>query len=226
VDIRINVNNPALFIRRMTVILGVFLVLFFIVSLVFFLAIDQWQRRVLFFPEVNSKKFVSEIRYLPEAGRDAGNIRLLLEDILLGPSNYGNALVLPDKTRLLSMMLEDNILYVGFSKGIYQLDSDLFEPREMLQAVADSVFFNFPGVKKVYFFIEDQNNEGQELSDLPLLHLVDRKMDFAKMLIPHLGDLSDTMRFLSANPLTPRSGLERNIFAFQNGAQWDERLLK
>jgi hypothetical protein len=221
VDVSINVKNPILFVYRSTILLCAFLALCIILSLLFFIFTSQWTKRVLFFPEVSSKKFEAEVRYLPEANSNAGNIRILLEDLLLGPSNFGYSSVLPTKSSLHSVMFEDGVLYVGFSKSIYQLDNNLFGPREMLQAIANSLYFNFPWLKKIYFFID-----GKALSDLPLLHRVDRKLDFAKMLVPLLSDLGATIQYLSTNPLSPVAAGRDDLFFFQNGAQWDESLLK
>jgi hypothetical protein len=206
---------------RVTLICLIVLSLFFILALVVFLLTEQWTRRVFFFPEVNSKKYAAETRYLPRGGSEVDDIRRLLEDLLLGPSNFGNAALLPPGTRLASAMLESGELYVGFSKEIYQTESGLLIPREMLQGVADTLYFNFPRLKKIRFFIG-----GKELMDNPVFHQVDRKYDLARIMAPTIGDLSRTLRIVSRHPLFEPAACDRNALLFHDGAQWNEDILK
>jgi hypothetical protein len=219
--IPIQTKNPELLRVRLTAFFGVLLFCLLAASLVFFAVIDQWQRRVIFFPQVNTGRYVAEVRYLPGAASPIGDIRNLLVDILLGPSNFGNEEVLPAATRLNSAMLEKNRLYVGFSSGILQTRDGMFRARERLQAVADSLYFNFPWLEKIYFFIE-----GRELRDLHALHDIDRKFDLARGLAPHLSDLPALLRTASRHPLFSPDIFNWDVYTFENGASWDERILK
>jgi hypothetical protein len=220
-NIGISLSHSAQGRYRATVILIVAAAVCFLVSLVVFVFTEQWTRRVLFFPEVNSKKYAAEVRYLPPSGSALEDIRGLLGDLLLGPSNFGYAPVLPANTRLLSAMLEQDELYVGFSKEIFQTDDDPYLPRERLQAVADTVYFNFPWVRNVHFFIG-----GKELLDGPVEHLADRKLELARALVPALGDLPRLIRIAEQNPLFDTADADRNTALFHDGARWDESILK
>ncbi len=213
--------NPDLLRFRVTLISGIVLACLLAASLVVFALTPQWARRVIFFPQVNTGKFVAEVRYLPEGGSAIGDIRFLLEDILLGPSNFGNDTVFPSATRLDSAMLEKNTLYIGFSTEIYRTRTGLFRPRERLQAVADSLYFNFPWLENVHFFIG-----GHELTDAPAWHHLDRKYDLARSLAPLVADLPNLLRTASRQPLFTSDVFDWNVYSFENGAVWDERILK
>ncbi|HEQ71221.1 MAG TPA: hypothetical protein ENN69_01930 [Spirochaetia bacterium] len=207
--------------RRAAIVLGGLLGLFLIVSVVVYLITPQWAKRVLFFPEVNTHRFVAEIRYLPPADNAADDIRLLLEDILLGPSNFGNGPVVSPQTTLVSSMLEDDVLYAGFSRGIFNTPAGPIAARERLQAIADAVFFNFPWVKKIYFFID-----GAELTDGPIRQRLEMRNVFARALIGTLDDLPASLRLLSTHPFASSAAGDRNLYLFQNGVEWDPRPLK
>lgn len=217
----IQTRNPDQLRFRLTVLFAVLAFCLAAASIIFFAVTPQWQRRVLFFPEVNTGKFVSEVRYLPSGGSAIGDIRTLLEDILLGPSNFGNEAVLPAATRLQSAMLEKGTLYVGLSEGIFQTRTGQFQPRERLQAVADALYFNFPWLEKVYFFIG-----GRELSDARALRHVDRKFELARSLIPLSSDLHRLLATAARQPLFTADVFGWNVYSFENGAVWDERILK
>ncbi len=219
----LDLNLPAteLARRRLTVILLVALGAFLAVSLVVFALTPQWTRRVLFFPEVNSTKYAAEVRDLPPGAGPIEDIRTLLEDLLLGPSNMNYAPALPPGTRLVSAMLSGDELYVGFSREIYRTESDPAVPREMLQGVADTVYFNFPWVSNVRFFIG-----GKELSDGPVFSLSDRKFELARALVPAAADLPELLRIAGRHPLFEQGTNDRNVELFRGGARWDERILR
>jgi hypothetical protein len=118
VNVNLNLKNPVLVRFRMTIVLAIALFVLLTGSLVVFLLTDQWAKRVFFFPDASSRKYAGEVRYLPRSGSEIGDIRAVLTDLLLGPSNFGNAAALPPETKLVSAMLEGQELYVGFSKDI------------------------------------------------------------------------------------------------------------
>ncbi|MBN2353435.1 MAG: GerMN domain-containing protein [Spirochaetales bacterium] len=207
--------------RRVTIALLVALGVCLAVSLIVFLLTPQWTRRVFFFPEVNSIKYAAEIRDVPPGAAPIEDIRNLLSDLLLGPSNLSYAPALPPGTKLVSAMLDGDELYVGFSKEIYQGEGGPSRPREMLQGVADTIYFNFPWVSNIRFFIN-----GKELQDGPVLDFADRKIELARALIPAMADLSKVLRIADRNPLFAAAGTERDAYLFHGGARWDERILK
>ena len=210
-DLNLASTHPAR--RRATIIMLAALGVCLAVSLVAYLLIPQWARRVFF--------FAAEIRDVPPGATPIQDIRTLLGDLLLGPSNLSYAPALPVGTKLVSAMLDGDVLYVGFSRGIYQGETGAATPREMLQGVADTIYFNFPWVSNVRFFIN-----GKELLDGSVLEAADRKLELARTVVPAMADLPRLLRIADRNPLFAAAADDRNEYFFQGGARWDERILK
>ncbi len=220
-NLDLNLAATELARRRVTVILLVSLGFILVFSLVVFALTPQWSRRVFFFPEVNSSKYASEVRALPPGARPIEDIRALLDDLLLGPSNMNYAPALPAGTRLVSAMLDGNELYVGLSREIYRTGNGSAVPREMLQGVADTVYFNFPWVSNIRFFIG-----GKELSDGPVFSRTARQFELARALVPAVADPAELLRIAGRHPLFGDVSSSRNVYQFRDGARWDERILR
>jgi hypothetical protein len=221
VNVHLNFRNPVLARYRVTIIAAIALFAILAGSLVVFLLTEQWARRVFFFPEASSRKYAAEVRYLPRTDSEIGDIRSVLMDLLLGPSNFGNAAALPPETKLVSAMLEGKELYVGFSKDILKTGGIPYFPREMLQGVADTIYFDFPWVENIHFFIG-----GRELMDDTVAHQTDRTLDLARRLLPTIADASKTLRIAERHPLFDPAAADRNEPLFHDGARWDESILK
>ena len=189
-------------------------------SLIIFFSGEQWGRRVLFFPEANTGRYKAEIRYLPELASEIDNIRLLVEDILLGPTQFENSALFPVGTHLVTTLLEDGVLYLGLSSQALSHDEDIvLQSRFSLQALANSVFFNYPWLKKIYFFID-----GKEVSDYAVHAQTQHILELGVRLLPYLTDLNKTLSFLENYPALQSFPFVKEIFLFGDGARWDERL--
>ncbi|RPJ04245.1 MAG: hypothetical protein EHM28_13760 [Spirochaetaceae bacterium] len=211
-------ENSGLGSQRLTVLIAVAIGLVFGVSLFLFLISDQWERRVLFFPNLNSLKFEGEVRFMPELGSDIENIRLLLGDLLLVPSNLGNTNAMPISTELDSLMLSQNVLYVGFSAGAFSVENNIFSPRQMLQGVANTIFYNFNNIQEIRFFIN-----GNELADNIPAAEKQMRSQVLRQNIGVLPDLTLAVKTARTHPVLSRAPRE-DIFFFKNGAHYDERI--
>ena len=137
------------------------LALLLAVSLVLFLAGGHWARRVLFFPETISRKLTGEIRYLPRRSGLEGNVRLLVEEALLGPALPLHQRILPRSTHLQTVLVHSGTLIVSLSEGILQADPECpFSPLDALQALGTLIRFNFPGARSLQLLIEGQVPSG------------------------------------------------------------------
>jgi hypothetical protein len=185
----------------------------FLVSLFFFVFSENWVRRVLFFPHVGRTKVVGEERFLPDLGSEEANVMLLVNEIVSGPYKYENLPVIPVDTKIKSAILHDHILYVNFSNGIFKINKlVLISPRQILQAFADSVLYNFPDVKKVVVFIE--GHQVSNYSEANRLHFYKYLKDF---IIIDITDLGRYVAALKNNPLLEYcAGLKSNT-DFENG---------
>ena len=179
----------------------------FLVSVFLFAFSENWERRVLFFPHVKSTKVTGEERFLPDMGSENANVLLLVNEIVSGPYKYGNLPVIPVGTKVISAMMRDGILYVNFSDGIFQIDKlVLISPRQMLQAFADSIIYNFPGVKKVFVFIEGR--PVSDYSELNRRHFYTYLKDF---IITDLTRFGPEVARLRHNPMLEYcAGLKSN----------------
>jgi hypothetical protein len=198
------------------------LLIIFLVSVFLFAFSENWVRRVLFFPHVKSTKVAGEERFLPDMGSENANVLLLVNEIVSGPYKYGNLPAIPVGTKVLSAMLHDNILYVNFSNGIFQIDKlVLISPRQMLQAFADSILYNFPGVKKVYVFVEGL--PVSNYSEANRLHFYTYLKDF---IITDLANFGKEVSRLRGNPLLEYcAGLKSND-NFENGIGFSAEILE
>ncbi len=127
------------------------------ISLALFLAGGHWARRVLFFPETISRKLAGETRYLPRRGGLEGDVRLLIEEALLGPALPLHQRILPRSTRLQTVLVHRGTVIVSLSEGILRQDPECpFSPLEALQALGTLIRFNFPGTRSLQMLIEGQ----------------------------------------------------------------------
>jgi spore germination protein GerM len=137
--------------------LGLFAGLF-LVSLLFYLMLERGSvERVLFFPQENSSTLVGELRDLPDKRGKEEDIRVLIDELLLGPETLHLDKIAPRGTKLKSLILRRGILYADFSDTIFlgEKVSELsFD--EILQTMRKTILFNFKGIKSIIITIEGQ----------------------------------------------------------------------
>ncbi len=163
-NLRVLPSKPLHASDRLLVVAGAgALALLLALSLVLFLAGGHWARRVLFFPETISRKLAGEIRYLPRRSGLEGNVRLLVEEALLGPALPLHQRILPRSARLQTVLIHRGTLIVSLSEGILIQDPECpFSPLEALQALGTLIRFNFPGARSLELLIEGQVPSGWE----------------------------------------------------------------
>jgi spore germination protein GerM len=130
-------------------------VLIFVISFVLFTINKGTQQRiVLFFPNTSDAKLVGEERYIKRQSSPINNMKALVSELLLGPSLPGSSPLFPRKTKMISVILIKNHLYINFSKEI--IFSDIKTPLDFyssLYACINSMRYNFPQVKYISFFV-------------------------------------------------------------------------
>ena len=142
------------------------LVLFSLLTLSFILFIffgRENARQTLFFPAKSSIdnyadfKFAGETRILPLRRTTEGNIRLLVEDVILGAANPKNNQLISRHVQLLSVISSRGVVYVNLSANILDEDPGILLPLELqLQGLANSILFNFPSLRKLYILVGGQ----------------------------------------------------------------------
>lgn len=126
-------------------------------------------KRTFFFPESTfgrsysgrraeiAARLFGETRRLPRRKGTEANIRLLVEDMILGPVDPMHVRLLPSKTTLLGLIWRKRAVYLNFSVGILSPDknNELSLPL-ILQGITNTIIFNFPSVRRVFVFIEGE----------------------------------------------------------------------
>jgi hypothetical protein len=157
-NLRVLPNKPLRATDRLLILAsaGVFVVLLGF-SLVLLLAGGHWARRILFFPETTSRKLAGETRFLPRRGGLAGNVRLLVEEALLGPTLPLHGRILPRSTRLQTVLVRKGNVYISLSQGLLRQDRECpYDPQEALEALGTAIRFNFPWIRSLNLLIEGQ----------------------------------------------------------------------
>ena len=211
-----------IYFKLIPYIFGGLFVAVLLVSLFFFAFSEKWVKRTIFFPYVNSTKVTGEERFLPDLGNERENIMLLVDEILAGPYKYGNLPVLPERTRLKSAILHDGILYVNLSKEIFYIDKlVLITPKEMLQAFADSVIYNFPGIQKVFVFVD-----GMPVADYSALNKAFFYKNLKDFTIGDISRLGEFVARLKNNPLLAYCADLKANSDFRNGITFSAEIIE
>ncbi len=143
---------------RPDLILGGSFLLVLLLSLVLYaLSRDPLARRTIFFPGTDSHLLSGEERLLPLRRGLEANVQLLVDEIILGPSQSEHRRLLPRKTQVLSLILRRGTLYLSLSHDILFPDEEGFgSVKDAVQAVGSTIRFNFPGLRRIYIFIDGQ----------------------------------------------------------------------
>lgn len=138
------------FSRKFIILLSLFAA-FFLVTLVFIsLDADRRIERVLFFPDEEGLKVYGELRRLPVRKNLPADVELYVEELLLGPVSIDLYRLLPMDTELEGLLLDENILYLGFSENLVtSAETVPMSLSGIIEAVENAVVFNFPEIKEV-----------------------------------------------------------------------------
>ena len=143
---------------RITIILVGVLAVSLMVSLLFFLinGTDK-HRQVLFFPEYRSSECVGEQRLLPTKSTVEQEIELLVREILLGPFDVNSVAVLPQESKLQTLILRKNRLFIDFSiQVIFQEGESRLSFEEALDCVRKTISFNYPQIEQIVFTVNGE----------------------------------------------------------------------
>jgi hypothetical protein len=148
--------------RLVAAVAGV-LVLVLLAGLALTLARDRGDRRVLSFPALAAAGaggpllFREETRRLPERAALAGELRLLVEEVILGPADHRAHRLLPRHTEVIAVHVKGDTAFVNLSRHV------LFDPtpvpttgHERLQVLRGTILANFRELSTVALLVEGQ----------------------------------------------------------------------
>lgn len=140
------------------VVSGIFLILSFVLSLsAFTLFNDGRVDRVLFFPGARSTRVTGEIRRLPRQENTRADIQLLLRELILGPTEIRHGRLLPRDTKLQSVIVSDDKVFINFSAGILvEAPDQQLALEEVFDVLRRTIRYNFRRIDRVIFTVNGQ----------------------------------------------------------------------
>jgi hypothetical protein len=113
----------------------------------------EGDRRVFYFPSYDDDKIHTEVRFLPSESVQ-GDVRLFVDELLLGPLTNRYRILFSQGTRVRSCMQNDSTLYLDLSEeALFNID-----PAPPVDIAADilekNIKQNFSSIKTVEVFID------------------------------------------------------------------------
>jgi hypothetical protein len=148
-------RHPAVAAAAAALLLGL------VVALVSHFGTANRVRRTLFFPRLAGQPPAQTVRYAGEERRVPvrrgleARVAGVVEEILLGPEDPRNRALVSPGTYLLSVAAADGTVYVSLSAGLLN-EGSVVPPEKQVQAVADTIYYNFPSVRLAHVLIDGQ----------------------------------------------------------------------
>lgn len=143
---------------KLTLVLLSALIIALVGSLSIYFFIDNVHvTRTFFFPE-RTGRLSGEIRRLPEQKSSEAKIELFVNELILGPFSIDHERLVPENTKLLSLMFRDgNTVYLDFSADlVVHDDSSILSLGEMVLGIKKNIFYDFPFVKKIIVSVDGE----------------------------------------------------------------------
>ena len=148
-------------IDRSSIILFSAFVLALIISLLAYFFIDNVAvTRIFFFPG-RTPALSGETRRLPHQKTREDAIQQFVEELILGPMNINHNRLVPEHTKLLSVMYRrQDTVFLDFSADLVVRDNSIpLSYQEMISGIEMNIKYNFPYVKQIIVAVD-----GEELS--------------------------------------------------------------
>ena len=142
--------------KRSIILLSTITALFILSVMLFFLAGNNLDRRILFFP--GKGNYSGEIRHVPRQKSREDNIEVFVKELILGPYSIDHYRIIPQKTKLQNLLLRNKSkLYIDFSADFIVSEEDLaIIPSEMIALIRKNLVYNFPFLKDVSISVDGQ----------------------------------------------------------------------
>ena len=123
------------------------------------------ERRVLFFPEAwedgGVTRLLGEVRYVPHRTAAGADLRVLVEETILGPADHRAQRLLPRSAEVISAHVRGGTAYLNLSRHAwFAAPPAPGSGAERLRALTAAIRFNFPRLQEVRMLIEGQEPRG------------------------------------------------------------------
>lgn len=126
-------------------------------ALLLFLDDERPVARVLFFGNTDGRGLSGEVRYLPRRAEHRDQLRLLVDELILGSQSREYFDPLHISTEVRSLMLNGDTLYLDLSATALLADPDHgMQGTQRLHAIASTLKFNFRWIRRLYLFVDSQ----------------------------------------------------------------------
>ncbi|MDR3284840.1 MAG: GerMN domain-containing protein [Treponema sp.] len=122
------------------------------VSVYFYIHDRSGARRMFYFPSYDGVTLYTEVRFLPKAPAQ-GDIRLFVDELLLGPLTDRCRPLFSQGTRTLSCVQQAHTLYLDLSSEGFFSDGAAVPVREAVEILGKNIKANFPLLDTVEIFI-------------------------------------------------------------------------
>lgn len=150
--------------KRILGITAGFLVFIFLLSLIlFFLNEDRLSRATLLFPHQITKAISPETRFLPFDSDPEKKIRLLAEEVLLGPADNSHLRLFPRGARVRSVLFRGDKAYLDLSPEVIFFDPEvLIGTRGATEVLRMTLITNFRELSDVIVTVAGQEIPSSE----------------------------------------------------------------
>ncbi len=137
---------------------GLLLFLCIVIAVAFFLI---WPTdrvaRTLFFPGTTDATFSGERRLVPHGSDRQRELYLLVQELILGPAEIRHGRLVPRNTRISSLAMADETVYVDLSpEMIFGEEEVRVDVAEGLRGVETTLLYNFRWLERVVLTIGGQ----------------------------------------------------------------------
>jgi hypothetical protein len=110
---------------------------------------------VIFFPGNISTRLSGEKRFLIKNRSSEEEITNFVEELILGPLSINHGRLMPKDTKINSLLLRDETLYIDFNYSfLFSSEPTILSAQEMLDAISQSVFYNFRFIKHLHITVD------------------------------------------------------------------------
>lgn len=115
------------------------------------------QARILFFPGTTESVLSGERRLVPRASDRTRQLRLVVQELILGPSEIRHGRLVPRNSDIRSVSIVDETAYVDLSPEVmFGEDEVRLGVRDGLRGISDTLLYNFRWLDEVVLTIGGQ----------------------------------------------------------------------